>query len=146
MTEFKASPVVDKMVQSANIWIKDIMYELNLADPDHAYQVLRTTLQALRDRLPPTEAVHLGAQLPTLLRGTYYEGWKLSDKPLKIKTKEEFFNHISELHNTPLAVENETAARAVFKLLYHHLSPGEIGKIKNITPEQLQDLWPRKIS
>ncbi|MBM9605002.1 DUF2267 domain-containing protein [Desulfopila inferna] len=145
MTELKASPVLDKMVQSAHIWVKDIMYELNLSDPDQAYHVLRTTLQALRDRLPPAEAVHLGAQLPTLIRGVYYEGWKIADKPLKIRKKEEFYEHISELYNAPLAVEQETAARAVFKLLYHHLSEGEVKKIKEITPVKLQELWPHKV-
>jgi uncharacterized protein (DUF2267 family) len=145
MTELKASPVLDKMVQTAHIWIKEIMYELNLTDPDKAYHVMRATLQSLRDRLPPAEAVHLGAQLPTLIRGVYYESWKFSDKPLKMRKKEEFFDHIAKLYNAPLPAENESAVRAVFKQLYHHLSPGEVGKIKDIIPQELQELWPHKV-
>jgi len=30
----------------------------------------------LRDRLTVDEAVNLGAQLPMLVRGFYYEGWR----------------------------------------------------------------------
>jgi uncharacterized protein (DUF2267 family) len=35
-------------------------------------------LHVLRDRLTPEQAVHLGAQLPILVRGVYYEGWGAS--------------------------------------------------------------------
>ena len=45
--------------------------------PHKAYLALRTVLHALRDRLTLEEAVQLGAQLPMLVRGFYYEGWTL---------------------------------------------------------------------
>ncbi|WP_081778086.1 DUF2267 domain-containing protein [Legionella lansingensis] len=35
---------------------------------DEAYTVLRAVLHALRDQIIPDVAVHLGAQLPTLIR------------------------------------------------------------------------------
>jgi uncharacterized protein (DUF2267 family) len=38
-------------------------------DKYRTYRLLRATLHALRDRLPAQEAVHLGAQLPMLIRG-----------------------------------------------------------------------------
>lgn len=52
----------------------------------HAYNALRAVLHALRDRLPPDVAVHLGAQLPMLVRGIYYEGWYMAGKPTKERT------------------------------------------------------------
>src|SRR5271165_2158597 len=48
---------------------------------DNAYRALRSVLYVLRDRLTPEQAVHLGAQLPILVRGTYYEGWRIAGKP-----------------------------------------------------------------
>ena len=42
---------------------------------------LRAALHALRDRIGLENAVHLGAQLPMLLRGAYYEGWHPAATP-----------------------------------------------------------------
>jgi uncharacterized protein (DUF2267 family) len=145
MEEFKAYPVFDKAVQQAHGWIKDLMYELNLEDSAKTYQMLRVTLHTLRDRILPHEAVHLGAQLPMLLRGSYYDGWKMSKKPLKLKTKEELFAHIKESYNVPLPVDAELLVRAVFKLLRHRVSTGEIEDIEATLPEKLRELWPREV-
>jgi hypothetical protein len=37
----------------------------------------------------------LGAQLPMLVRGFYYEGWHPSGKPLKDRKKSEFLAHVA---------------------------------------------------
>jgi uncharacterized protein (DUF2267 family) len=50
-------------------WLNDVMRELAIENGKVAYAVLRGTLHVLRDRLPMEEAVHLGAQLPMLVRG-----------------------------------------------------------------------------
>jgi Uncharacterized conserved protein (DUF2267) len=42
---------------------------------------LRSVLHVLRNRLTPEQAVHLGAQLPLLVRGIFYEGWRIAGKP-----------------------------------------------------------------
>jgi uncharacterized protein (DUF2267 family) len=46
-----------------------------------SYAALRAIMHALRDRLTVNEAVQLGAQLPILLRGVYYDGWAPSKAP-----------------------------------------------------------------
>lgn len=66
--------VFDKTVQESNLWLKDIMERLSTSDRHHAYSTLRAVLHALRDRIGAESAAHLGAQLPMLLRGLYYEG------------------------------------------------------------------------
>jgi uncharacterized protein (DUF2267 family) len=64
-------------------------------DSDHqAYQALRAVLQTIRDGLPVMEPVHLGSQLPMLVRGMYYEGWTPLDKPLKL-TRDEFLTCVA---------------------------------------------------
>jgi hypothetical protein len=71
-------PVFDTTVQETNLWLKAIMESLHTDDRHLAYLSLRATLHALRDRLGSENAVHLAAQLPMLLRGLYYEGWRLA--------------------------------------------------------------------
>ncbi len=73
----------DKTVQESNLWLKDVMERLNTNDRHHAYSTLRAVLHALRDRIGPESAAHLGAQLPMLLRGLFYEGWDPTGKPTK---------------------------------------------------------------
>lgn len=69
-------PVFDNTVQQTNLWLKSITTKLGVDDRHLAYSLLKGTLHALRDRIGPENAVHLGAQLPILLRGVYYEGWR----------------------------------------------------------------------
>jgi uncharacterized protein (DUF2267 family) len=64
--------VFDKTVQTTNAWLKEIM-EVMGADRHRAYRILAAVLHALRDRLTVDEAAQLGAQLPILARGMYYD-------------------------------------------------------------------------
>jgi uncharacterized protein (DUF2267 family) len=134
--------VFDRAVEKANDWLKDIMMELNWQDDRHrAYLGLRATLHALRDRLLVNEAVDLGAQLPMLVRGFYYDGWTPAGKPLKERHKEDFLAHIKDQFRD-YDMDAELVARAVFKMLSFRISKGEIEDIKGILPKELSDLWP----
>ncbi len=135
--------VFDQTLQQTHEWLKDLMYEMGWEDSQLAYKGLRATLQTLRDRMTPEEAVHLGAQLPMLIRGFYYEGWKLSDIPWKIRHKDDFYNRIKEIMaDDTLDIDYEQLTRAVFKLLEHRISKGETEDIKSILPKELAELWP----
>src|SRR3990172_2959955 len=63
--------VFDQTLQLTNIWLKSLMEKQGWTDRHRAYLALRATLHALRDRMNPDEAAHLGAQLPMLVRGVF---------------------------------------------------------------------------
>jgi uncharacterized protein (DUF2267 family) len=135
--------VFDGTLQKTQIWLNDIMTDLEWHEQPHkAYLALRTVLHALRDRLTIEEAVQLGAQLPMLVRGLYYEGWTLKNKPHKERHKEDFLDHIKEVFKEDYTSRPESIARAVFKTLARHTSEGEISDVKNILPKALHELWP----
>jgi uncharacterized protein (DUF2267 family) len=102
---------------------------------------LRTALHALRDRLTVEEAVYLGAQLPILIRGVYYEGWKPTGKPVKERHKSEFLDHIAGIFRDDDTVDAEKVMRAVFKVLARHISEGETENVKHLLPKNLKELW-----
>jgi uncharacterized protein (DUF2267 family) len=133
----------DSTIQKTQVWLNEIMSDLEWEDKPHkAYTALRTVLHALRDRLTVEEAMQLGAQLPMLIRGFYYDGWTLKDKPHKERTKEEFLEHLRDAFQDDVTVRPEQVCRAVFRVLARHTSEGEIEDIKHIMPKALQELWP----
>lgn len=131
----------DRSIHKTNAWLKDLMADLGWEDRHRAYAALRATLHALRDRLPTEEVLQLGAQLPMLIRGFYYEGWHLADKPLKERHKEEFLGHIADALRTDFVAEPEVIARAVFRLLGARISAGEMADIRGILPHEIRDLF-----
>jgi uncharacterized protein (DUF2267 family) len=136
------SELFDTTLQKTNHWLMEIMDELQWDDPHKAYLVLRSVLHALRDRLPVAEAVDFGAQLPMLIRGIYYEGWSLADKPLKIRTQSDFFSHICSEVGNACDFDPEQATRAVFKVISQKITSGEIRDVMQNMPRALKELWP----
>lgn len=138
--------VFDSTVQKSMQYVSELSIKADIHDKHKALQALRATLQALRDRMPIAEAVHLGAQLPNLLTGFYYEGWKFSKTPKKDRTKEEFLEHIREyLEDVDPVLDAEHIARSVFTILSEKVSDGEIEDIQKVMPEELRDLWPEEV-
>lgn len=135
--------VYDASLQKTQLWINDLAGELGWYEKPHkTCLAMRTALHALRDRLPIEEAVDLGAQLPILIRGIYYEGWTLSGKPLKERHKSEFLDHVAAVFRDDDRVDPEKLVRSVFKVLARHVSRGEIEQVKHLLPKSLQELWP----
>jgi uncharacterized protein (DUF2267 family) len=139
----KGLEVFDRTLQETYDWLQDLMSEMGWSDRHLAYNGLRAALQTLRDRMTPEEAVHFGAQLTMLIRGFYYEGWKLSDLPWKISRKEDFFERMREkVVDDNLGIDYEHLTRAVFKLVKNRISEGEVEDIELILPKELRELWP----
>ena len=134
-------PVFDTTVQETNLWLKAIMDRLHTDDRHLAYLALRATLHALRDRLGPENAVHLAAQLPMLVRGLYYEGWRLAASQTKERTRADFLEHVRSELPRGSAIDPNVAARAVFAVMWEKLDLGEVGKVIDRLPPELKELW-----
>ena len=133
--------VFDTTVQQTNLWLKGLMERLAI-DRKLAYRVLSATLHAVRDRIGPDNAVHLGAQLPILMRGFYYEGWHVAGTPTRVRHKEDFLDYVNGDVFRGLGVDPEKAVRAVFEVMANRLDPGEIEKLIKLFPDELRELWP----
>src|SRR5262245_28249278 len=108
--------VFDTTVHKTNQWLKEIMEELGTEDRKKAYVALRATLQALRDRLTVEAAAELGAQLPMLIRGVYFEGWSPKVNPVRARHREDFLLMVhARVSNGDFDLEE--GVRAVFTVL-----------------------------
>jgi uncharacterized protein (DUF2267 family) len=132
--------VFDKALQTTNIWLKEIM-EVVGPDRQRAYRVLRAVLHALRDRLTIDEVAHLGAQMPLLVRGLYYDQWHPAGKPERTRHPEEFLAAVAAELDDIGPINAEDATRAAFAVLEDHIAPGEIEDVKGMLASQLRRLW-----
>lgn len=133
--------VFDTTLQDTNGWLKDIEEELAGASRHDAYAALRAVLHALRDRLPAQAAVNFAAQLPMLIRGIYFEGWTLPDKPDRSHSVDEFAQRIAASLPPQFPFDERACARAVFAAITRRMSEGEPEKVMAQLPEPIRALW-----
>lgn len=132
---------LNNAMQATQNWISDLAWRLRWHDRERVYRALIATLHALRDCLDCDEAVYIGAQLPALLRGFYYEGWHPGRRAIAT-TRNSFLGRIEDGVHCDPAVDAEEIARSVLGQLTGRLSAAEIEEAKAATPRALHDLWP----
>jgi uncharacterized protein (DUF2267 family) len=135
--------VFDKTLQTTHIWLDELMQVIG-PDRQVAWHVLGAVLRSIRDRIPIGLAVHLGSQLPLLVRGVYYDQWHapgqtLADPP---RLLDEFLAPIAEQLANTRPVNVRDATQAVFAVLSRHVNRGQIDKVRDALPEQVRNLWP----
>ncbi len=135
---------IDHAVQQAHIWINEVAKGLDWTNKPRAYRLLRTVLHALRDHLQVEEAVHLGAQLPTLIRGVYYEQWRPATTPVRDRHLESFLATVDKAFASDPLDDTAEAVAIVLALLSKRISAGEAVKVRQALPAQLRLLWPAR--
>ena len=86
--------------------------------------------------------MHLAAQLPMLIRGFYFEGWRPTSTPTKERHKSDFLERVRRELRRDAQIDVEQAVRAVFEVMCDKLDSGEIEKLIKVFPEDLRKLWP----
>ncbi len=134
-------PILDKSVEDVHLWLNALMRQLGIRDRNHAYHVLRAVLHALRDRIGAENAVHFSAQLPLLIRGLFFEGWRLNAAPSHERHVTDFLEHVASGLDADHRDNLETAVRAVFAVIWERVDQGEVAKLMRIFPTELRVLW-----
>ena len=88
---------LDHTIQLTNVWLKRLATDHHLGEK------------------------HLGAQLPILVRGIYYEGWHLSECPRSDRHVDEFLAHVAAELLPMFPCDALGVAKAVFDLLWKEL-------------------------
>jgi len=137
LNEFQSS------METTRKWVSDLMLALDTYDEAWACRAFRAVVHELRDNLTVEEAADLAAQLPMLLKGLYYEGWRPSAAREKTKAKSEFLAKVAEqLVEIEDYGEIEKIVENVFRFLSHRVSEGEISDVVRSLPKQVRGLWP----
>jgi uncharacterized protein (DUF2267 family) len=99
-------------------------------------------MHLLRDTLPLAEIADVGAQLPLILRGYWYEDWKPVQQAPRFRRKGTFVRSLESVLPPRVRIDPETAAAAVFDLLARHLDAGEAKDVADVLPRDVRELWP----
>jgi uncharacterized protein (DUF2267 family) len=140
---------LNSSLQKTNEWVRDVAAELGDDNRHHAYAALRATLHTLRDRLSVEQSAHFSAQLPLVLRGAYFEGWKSGEASRRVRTQEDFVENVRrEMRDvTPLYRERcEQAVIASLVVIARHIDLGTSAKLHESLPRGLRELWPAYLS
>lgn len=133
---------LERTVQLTHIWINDLDRRLEWNNKARSYRLLKAVLHSLRDSLHVKEVADLGAQLPALLRGAFYEQWKpVSIEPRKNNVAEFLAQVQLSFIKDPL-INPAGAVMAVFHLLTQKVTEGEIEDVKRCLPPEVRAFWP----
>jgi len=130
-------------IEKTNLVLKDIMedYDWPRERRQQAYDALRAVLHALRDRLTVEEAADLGAQLPMLIRGLYYEGWRPAKVPVKM-SRAEFLDRVRQEFQYEVKGGIEQLVQRVLHALRRYVTEGEWEEVRSSLPKDLRTLVP----
>ncbi|MCG8915550.1 DUF2267 domain-containing protein [Actinokineospora sp. PR83] len=77
------SSAFDTAAHRAHRWVDQVAAGFPTADEVFVHRVVRAWLHLVRDELAVPAAARFASQLPELLRGTFYEGWKPEHVPYR---------------------------------------------------------------
>lgn len=128
--------VFDTTLHETNHWLKLMMGELGTDSRRVAFAALRGGLHAVRDRIGTDNAAHLGAQLPMLLRGAYYERWHPAATPTRERHLAGFIDHVAAELPAECKANAGEVARACFAVMGRCLDRGEMLKLRGHLPHE----------
>lgn len=133
--------MIDRAVETANVWINEVNYRTGWDNKQRAYRLLRQVLHVIRDHLSADEAAQLGAQLPVLIRGIYYEGWDPSKSRLAVRDRDTFIAMVQEGFRDDPMDDAEDAIAAMIDVLDAHVSEGEMEDVKGTFTKAIRALF-----
>ena len=126
-------------IEKVREMLKIISIRFGWTDEHRAYSALLAVLHTLRDTFPIEQAIGFGNDLPVLIRGFYYDGWKPSENRERL-SKEDFISRVEEFVMPYPEEETEDIIKAVCMALLDSIAPDEVARLKTILPPYINTL------
>jgi uncharacterized protein (DUF2267 family) len=141
-TSLRSADGVERSVHKTNEWLKRLERELEIADREDSWRIMKSYLQVLRDQLAVDEAAQLAAQLPLVLRGAFYEGFD-PGRPAKVRHRDQFLQLLAERARLDDMSEAESAAEAATRVLRDHVTEGGLDDVLSELPGEVRAILTR---
>lgn len=132
----------EKYAAEGNHFLNEVAHELD-CDRNYAARVTRAVLHAVRDRIPPDDAVQFAQGLPMAIKAVYFDQYNLSQVPVVIRHPEDFIDFVrykdgeSGRRDFPDNTDVEDAIAAVFRVLERHMDYGQVEQIKRVFNDEM---------
>ena len=136
----------EKYAADGNQFISRVARELG-CDRNYAARVTRAVLHAVRDRIPPDDAVQFAQGLPMAIKGVFFDQYDLSGAPVHIRHPRDFFDFVrfksgtSGWRDFPHDIDVEDAIAAVFRVLEKTMDYNQVEQIKRTFNDDLAYLF-----
>lgn len=117
-----------------------VIDETGQTDRETVKRGTAAVLQALRDRLMPTEAAQAAAQLPRALKEVWRAGDRPDRQPIKMDRRD-FYERVRREAGLKGVREARFLTIGVFAALKEQLSGGEADDVLAQLPRDLKDVW-----
>ena len=135
------APVFEPAVQKANRWLNRLLDRLQWSERERGLRAFRVVMHSLRDQLTLAEVADLSAQLPLVLRGHFFEGWRPERTRDRIRSLDEFVDEIARQMPDEPFIDVPDIARAVFGMIAEFVSAGEVADLRSVLPPAIRTLW-----
>jgi len=132
---------LDHSVLVTHLWINELGGAMGWDDKRRSLRLLREVLHGIRDHLPVVENAQLAAQMPTLLRGIYFEQWRPGHAENRHGSLDRLLERLDSLFGDDALFDAEVALAAVLDLLCAKISAGEIDDAVGCLPHEIRDFW-----
>ena len=116
-------------------FVGQVQHRAHLASRGDAETIIRATFETLGERLQPSAAAHLAAQLPAEL------GRHLKDHRFTHLTVHDFNERVAEREKADIE-KAAFHARCVLETMSEAISPGAVRKLRLQLPAEFQPLLP----
>ncbi|MEM8822377.1 MAG: DUF2267 domain-containing protein [Pseudomonadota bacterium] len=134
--------VLDHTVQLISEWTNELRERLDWPSSRDALRLLRTALVEIRDRIPHEEVAQLSAQMPLLIRGMFFEGWRPAKTPLEDRHGSTFEAAVEARLGRVSSYRGRPDIAAVFAMLANRISEGELRQVRHALPPAIRAYWP----
>ena len=134
--------VFERTTHEAHEWVNDLAGRTGWSNEREVLRLLRTVLVNIRDHLPVNEMAQFSAQLPLILRGTFYEGWQPKKTPVRERHAADFIAAVEAQVGEVLDYRGESDIKAAFSVINARISRGEVEDVRACLPQELRDMWP----
>lgn len=126
-------------VAETEAWLEEVQRAAGFAHQRQAYAALRAVLHTWRDHLTVADTAQFAAQLPTLLRGLYFDAWHPGATP-ESPSRSTFLDAVRDRLAGQPDVAPDHAVQAVLTVVVNRLGQKAVKELGMPLPKDLLQL------